>query len=683
MSDNPLNLSLQAVPGITPTQQELLARLGVQTVGDLLFHFPRTYEDLRDKRDIASLVAELPQTVAGEVVHIRTFRRDARPVVSILLADGSPERLEGVWYGQAAVARRYRLGQRISFSGQPKRIEGRWRMIAPRVQFLDTPGLEGNGGLVPVYPLTEDLRPSTLRLLIRRALHCFAERLPEPLPAGILERYGWPTLVEGLRAIHEPRDLEEVRRARQRFAYQELLELQVALALRRRETWRGPAAPRLLVTPALDQRIRALFPFPFTGDQMKAVKDIVADLAGPRPMQRLIQADVGAGKTALAIYAMLAAVANRYQAVLMAPTEVLAQQHAQTLERLLVHSRVRRLLLTGSLGTREKREALAALAAGEIDLVVGTQALVQEGVRFARLGLVVIDEQHKFGVQQRAKVRQLGHEPHYLVMTATPIPRTVALTVFGDLDVTLVRELPAGRLPVSTRWLPEAQRDAVYAELAEALQAGRQAYIVCPVVEKQEKLRSAETLYKELSSGPLRPFRLGLLHGRMNDAVKADVMERFRQGQIDVLIATTVVEVGVDVPNATWLIVEHAERFGLSQLHQLRGRVGRGIHPGVCILFGEPLTDEGKQRLRILVQTSDGFTLAEEDARLRGTGDVFGTRQHGTGELWLLAQSRLDLLESAQADARQLVSEGIEQYPALLATVLARYGEALELSGVG
>ncbi|MFQ3650567.1 MAG: ATP-dependent DNA helicase RecG [Gemmataceae bacterium] len=683
MSRNPLFLPLQAVPGMTPAREALLARLGHQTVGDLLFHFPRTYEDLRDKRAITSLVADLTQTVEGEIVNLRTVSRDGRLVVSILLTDGGPERLEGVWYAQAGFTRRFRLGQRVSFSGQPKRIEGRWRMIAPRVQLLGTGQLEGPPGLVPVYPLTEDLRPATLRLLIGRALDRFEKELPEPLPAVLRERYGLPEIAAGLRAIHEPRDWEEIRLAQQRFAYQELLELQVGLALRRREIWQGPPAPCLQVTPAIDQRIRQLFPFTLTGDQNKAIADIVADLAGPRPMQRLIQADVGAGKTALAIYAMLATVANRYQAALMAPTEVLARQHAQTLERLLGQSRVRRLLLTGSLSAREKRQALDALAAGEIDLVVGTQALVQQGVRFARLGLVVIDEQHKFGVHQRAQVRQLGCEPHYLVMTATPIPRTVALTVFGDLDVTLVREMPAGRLPVTTRWLSEDQRASVYAQLAEALRAGRQAYIVCPVVENHETLRSAEAMYKHLSCGPLRDFRLGLLHGRMDDAVKADVMERFRRREFDVLIATSVVEVGVDVPNATWLIIEQAERFGLSQLHQLRGRVSRGSHAGVCILFGEPLTDEGKQRLRALVQTSDGFTLAEEDARLRGTGDVFGTRQHGNGELWMLAQSRLDLLEHAHMDARQLVSQGIEQYPALHAAVLARYGDTLELSGVG
>ncbi|MGL4555150.1 MAG: DEAD/DEAH box helicase, partial [Gemmataceae bacterium] len=433
MSEAVLNLPLDQLPGLSPGRRDLLARLELTTVGRLLFHFPRAYEDLRERSGIAGLVPDLVQTVEGEVVNIRSQSRDGRPVVTLLLADGGPERLEAVWYGQGLVARRHRLGQRVSFSGSPRRIDGRWRMINPRVQPLDGPALDNPSGIVPVYPLTEDLRPATLRLLIGRAMDLYAGQLDDVVPAAIRARYCWPGVAAALRSVHEPRDLDEVRLARQRFAYQELLELQVGLALRRREAWHGPAAPALPVSPLVDARIRKLFPFALTGDQDRAVADVVADLAGPRPMQRLVQADVGAGKTAIAVYAMLAAVAGRHQAALMAPTEVLARQHALTLDRYLAGSRVRRLLLTGSLSAREKRDGLAALAAGDIDLVVGTQALVQDGVRFARLGLVVIDEQHKFGVHQRARVRQLGREPHYLVMTATPIPRTVALTVFGDL----------------------------------------------------------------------------------------------------------------------------------------------------------------------------------------------------------------------------------------------------------
>jgi ATP-dependent DNA helicase RecG len=446
----------------------------------------------------------------------------------------------------------------------------------------------------------------------------------------------------------------------------------------------------LTTTATIDARIRRLLPFRLTGDQDRAVADVCRDLASERPMQRLVQADVGAGKTAVAVYALLVTVANKYQAALMAPTEVLARQHAHTLDRYLAHSRVRRLLLTGALSQRERRAALESLRAGEIDLVVGTQALVQQDVEFARLGLVVIDEQHKFGVHQRARFRQLGADPHYLVMTATPIPRTVALTVFGDLDVSVIRELPPGRQPVRTRWVSARERERVWSTLREGLTQGRQAYVVCPLVEESATpdVKAATQTHEELQAGPFRDFRIGLLHGRMDESDKAAVMERFRGREIDLLVSTSVVEVGVDVPNATLLVVEHAERFGLSQLHQLRGRVSRGAVAGQCFLFAEPGTDEGKERLRVLVRTTDGFALAEADARLRGVGEFFGHRQHGEGELRfgsLIADA--DLLSEARKDAFALVAADARlQNPenaALRAAVLERYGKTLDLAAIG
>jgi ATP-dependent DNA helicase RecG len=405
-------------------------------------------------------------------------------------------------------------------------------------------------------------------------------------------------------------------------------------------------------------------------------------------MQRLVQADVGAGKTAVAAYALLVAVACKHQAALLAPTEVLARQHSLTLDRYLAQSRVRRLLLTGALGQRERRSALEALRAGDIDLVVGTQALLQEGVELNRLGLVVIDEQHKFGVHQRARVRQLGADPHYLVMTATPIPRTVALTVFGDLDVSLIRELPPGRQPVTTRWMSEAERDRAYDLLRSGLEQKRQAYVVCPLVEEAETgdVKSASRTYEELRAGAFRGFRLGLLHGRQEEATKAEVMERFVAREIDLLVCTSVVEVGVDVPNATLMLVERAERFGLSQLHQLRGRVSRGPAPGLCLLFAQPAGDEGRERLRVFLRTADGFALAEEDARLRGVGELFGARQHGAGEL-PVGEADADLLDVARRDAFALVEEDGEltrpEHAALREAVGRRYGATLELSGIG
>jgi ATP-dependent DNA helicase RecG len=681
---------LDRLPGVTPARRERLERLALKTVGDLLFHFPRAYEDLTDLRPIRQVTAGALQTVQGEVVEL-----DTRPlqnggfVLSVVICDDGLSCLEGVWFNQAAVARRFRYGQRVAFSGKPKWYRDHWQIASPHIQLLEA-GAAPEPGILPIYPLTEDLRSEHLRPLIAASLERYGHALAEILPPALRERHGWPEPLAALRQLHFPTDPGAIRPARRRFLYEDLFLLQLALRLRRREVSDRQRAPALPLTPQIDARIRRLFPFPLTADQDRAVNDISRDLGSERPMQRLIQADVGAGKTAVAVYALLVAVANKYQAALMAPTEVLARQHARTLDRYLAHSRVRRLLLTGALSAAERRSALEALRRGEIDLVIGTQALVQEGVEFARLGLVVIDEQHKFGVHQRARVRRLGSDPHYLVMTATPIPRTVALTVFGDLDVSLIRQLPPGRQPVATRWFREAEREYVYGILLEELRAGRQGYVVCPLVDESDRLdvASAVQTHGELKNGPFRDFAVGLLHGRQDEEEKAAVMERFAAGALHLLVCTSVVEVGIDVANATVMVIEHAERFGLSQLHQLRGRVARGRVPGQCFLFADPAGDDGRERLRVFVRTTDGFALAEADARLRGVGEMFGTRQHGQGTLspGSLGEDA-DLLDLARADAREVVEidPGLHrpEHAGLKAAVLARYGQSLELAEVG
>jgi ATP-dependent DNA helicase RecG len=544
--------------------------------------------------------------------------------------------------------------------------------------------------VVPVYPLTEDLRPETLRPLIGKALDRYGSAVVDILPEALRRKHNWSSVVEALRTVHFPTDVKTALHSRRRFVYEEFLVLQLALALRRRDVRDRRKAPVLTTTAAIDTHIRRLFPFELTGDQNKAVADVARDLASDRPMQRLVQADVGAGKTAVAVYALLVAVANKHQAALMAPTEVLARQHFVTLEHYLARSRVRRLLLTGALTQRQRADALKRLKNGDVDLVVGTQALVQEDVQFARLGLVVIDEQHKFGVHQRAHVRKLGVDPHYLVMTATPIPRTVALTVFGDLDVSIIREMPPGRQKVVTRWLQEAQREWVYGKLREGMSQGRQGFVICPLVEESAVLdvKAAIQTCAELRAGPFRDFRLGLLHGRMDEEEKAAVMQEFRDRKLDLLVCTQVVEVGVDVANATLMVIEHAERFGLSQLHQLRGRISRGDVAGQCWFFAETGADEAQERLKAFVRTADGFTLAETDVRLRGIGEFFGTRQHGLGELRfgnLIADA--DLLTQARRDAIAMVARdaglSLPEHALLRRAVLERYGGTLELAAVG
>src|SRR5438552_2707538 len=652
-SSKPLQESAQFLKGVGPARMELLRKLGIETIADLLFHFPRSYDDLSNIRPIDQVTAGTLQTVQGEVVEIEG-REPAKGgcVVSVVLSDGR-HCLEGVWFNQPYAARLMRFGLRVAFSGKPKWYREHWQMTNPRVQVLDGAG-GATPGIVPVYPLTEGLHAEQLRTLIRQAVEGYSGLISEIVPADFLARHHFPSAEEGLRHIHLPETLEQAKLARRRFAYQEFLVLQLALTLRRRDLRDRQLAPRLPVTPAVDGRIRRLYSFQLTADQDAAVAAICRDLASDRPMQRLLQADVGAGKTAVAVYALLVAVANKHQAVLMAPTEVLARQHWYLLERYLSQSRVRRLLLVGGRSSRQRQEALKAIQTGEVDLVVGTQALIQEDVQFARLGLVVIDEQHKFGVNQRARVRRLGIDPHYLVMPATPIPRTVALTVFGDLDVSTIHQLPPGRQPVLTRCIPASRRGWVYDRLRDGLREGRQAYVVCPLVTASEAVdwKAAEQTYAELRNCPLHDFRVGLLHGQLEEDAKEQVMKQFRARELDVLVSTTIVEVGVDVPNATLLVVEHAERFGLSQLHQLRGRISRGTLPGQCYLFADPTQEKAKERLRLLTRTTDGFALAEADARLRGLGEFFGTRQHGLGELRFgdLVRDH-DLLRLARQDA--------------------------------
>jgi ATP-dependent DNA helicase RecG len=690
-ADSPLLQGVHTLKGVGPARREQLQRLGILTIADLLLHLPRSYEDLSAVRAISALTEGETQVVQGEVVEIDGRRlADGRAVISIVINDGSPGSLEGVWFNQPYLGGQYRYGQRVTFTGKPRWFRDHWQMASPRVQQLDADGPAAAPGIVAVYPMTEDLRPEALRNLIRQAVDQFTNQTTDVVPERLLRERHFPGLAAALRQVHFPATLEAAQVARRRFTYEEFLVLQAALALRRRDLRDQQNAPVLTTTPEIDARIRRLLPFALTNDQDQAIREICKDLGSPRPMQRLLQADVGAGKTAVAVYALLVAVANKHQAALMAPTEVLARQHARTLDRYLAHSRVRRALLTGALTAAERRRLLADLAAGELDLVVGTQALVQDDVQFARLGLVVIDEQHKFGVNQRARMRRPGRDPHYLVMTATPIPRTVSLAIFGDLDSSTMQQLPPGRQPVRTRLVAEAERQRVYERLREELKQGKQGYVVCPLVDESERLdlTSAEQHFQELQEGPLRDFRLGLLHGRMPEETKDAVMQRFRERQLDLLVSTMVIEVGVDVANATWMIIEHAERFGLSQLHQLRGRISRGTVAGQCVLFANPTGSEARERLRIFTRISNGFDLAEKDARLRGLGEFFGTRQHGLGELRfgdLLADR--ELLQMARRDAFGLVAEDAAlsrpEHRLLRQVVLERYGKTLDLVTVG
>lgn len=686
---DPLQASVQFVKGVGPDRAKLFEKLGVRTIEDLLYLVPRDYVDLREATPLNRLLAK--RIVA---VHARLEFAEAKatragvPIVQAAFSDPTGF-LTVVWFNRPTVGDNLRLDQEYRITGKADRVDGRWRMTNPKIEPLAAAHAAVNTGLAAVYPLTDGLHIDSVRTAVRQALDRYAGTVPELVPADFCQRHGFPCCAAALRSLHLPASMEEQALARKRLCYDEFLVLQVALALKRAGQRRKPGIP-IITTPAIDRRIRRLFPFTLTEAQNRVVQHLVTDLAAAVPMNRLLQGDVGSGKTVLAIYAMLTTIANGCQSALLAPTEVLAQQHFRTLDAALAQSRVRRLLLTGRLSGSERTAALQQLAGREIDLVVGTHALLQPDVRFAKLGLVVIDEQHKFGVRQRSEFHKLEPVPHHLVMTATPIPRSLSMTWFGDLDLSVLQGKPPGRAETLTYVLPGDQRRRAYDFLKKQARIGGRGLIVCPRIDgaDDESLRSVLQIQAELEQSDFRDLGVGMVHGKLTDGDKENVLHRFRTGDLTVLISTIVVEVGIDVPEATVLIVENAERFGLAQLHQLRGRVGRGSERGICFLLAATNDPEVQQRLQLLVRTPDGFKIAELDAQLRGIGEPIGARQHGTLTLRVGDFFRdVRLLELARNDAKQIIASdptlAQPQWRALRAEVLRRYGKAMDLALVG
>jgi len=681
---------VQFLPGVGPRRAGLLEKLGLRTAADVLFFFPRDYQDLTQLRSVENLEEGKLQAVHGVVEEFELRGTGpGRSILGVLIRSTCGGYLRAVWFNQPFMQRQFFRGQKVMVSGKPRRNGLFWEMAHPSVTHLADEE-EPEGRIVPIYPLTEGLKQWHLRRIVRGVLENYVELLDEVFPPEYLAEHDlWP-LQRALPEIHFPGDWQTLERARRRFVYQELFILQLGLAVRRRGQQTQSQAPPMEVSAKIDARIRRRFPFELTEGQQQAIAEISADMARKVPMNRLLQGDVGSGKTIVAVYAMLAAVAHGYQAALMAPTEVLARQHSLTLKRLLAGSQVRLCPLIGGLSAAARREALSGIAAGQVDLVVGTQAILQQDVTFAKLGLVVIDEQHKFGVRQRAALKQAGLDPHYLVMTATPIPRTVTMTLFGDLDVSTLRDSPPGRQKVHTYLAEDEQREKWWDFFRRKLREGRQGYVVTPLVEQSETVSatSLDETYEALVNGPLEAFRVGLIHGRMSADEKDAVMADFRSGEFQVLVCTSVVEVGVDVPNATLMTIESAERFGLAQLHQLRGRISRGRYPGYCTVFAETDSQEARQRLNAFTSTTDGFHLAEVDFNLRGPGELFGTKQHGLPPFRVADLLRdTAFLEEARRDAMQLVDAdpGLAgaEHAKLRRQMLARYGKALDLGDVG
>ncbi len=628
-----LDVSIEALDGVGPKLAMAAAEAGISTVGDLLLRFPRRHRD-RTIVAVADLQAGDRGTIEVEVLADppRPFRRRGLSILTVKVGDDTGS-IRATWFNQPWVAQRLSAGASLLLSGS--RDKRGFRVSEYELTSGGPGAAEGRQptSIVPVHPGTEQLKPQRIRQWMEQAIAWVGNAI-EPLPAELRVRRGLAGVADAIRAMHFPESEADVETARHRLAFEELFLYQALLASRKREHRSARPAPRLGRGGEPVARWLESLPFEPTRDQLKAFDEIDRDLDSGEPMQRLLMGEVGSGKTVVALYAMLRALEGGFQAALMAPTETLAEQHAVTLGRLLAEAATPFALLTGATPAPRRREALERLATGELGLVVGTHALIEPTVRFARLGVCVVDEQHRFGVAQRRALDSKGVDgmaPHVLHMTATPIPRTLSLTAYGDLDTTALHELPAGRQPVETRIVDEDERAAAYEFIRAELRDGRQAYVVCPLVEESEKQqgRAAEVEAERLASGELRDFEIGVLHGQMPAARKSAAMEAFTSGATDVLVATTVVEVGIDIPNATLMAIEGAERYGVSQLHQLRGRVGRGGHRSHCLLFVEEAGSLARRRLRAVEKERDGFRLAELDLVLRGEGEVLGTRQHG------------------------------------------------------
>jgi ATP-dependent DNA helicase RecG len=687
-----LDAPVQYLKGVGPQRARLLERLGVTTVRDVLDHLPRDYQDRRDFVPFARLAVGESAVVQGTVFGVAAPPRGSRAPVQVTFRDQAGY-FTAIWFGRPFLAQTFKRGQRVVLYGKKALSKDRRPVLeGPDFEVVEDDELASihMGRLVPVYPLTEGLVQRAMRSLCHRVVEAYADQVPDVLPDELRRRRGLVPAADAYRQAHFPAAPAEAEAARRRFAFEEFFVLQVGLAIRRRRhaAERGHA---LAPPGALVRALIAQLPFELTRAQARVWDEIRADLARPVPMNRLLQGDVGSGKTVVAAMALLTAVEAGYQAVLMAPTEILAEQHLRTIRALVAPLGVEVAWLSAGQRARDREAALLALRSGAAALAVGTHALIQEAVELKRLGLAVVDEQHRFGVLQRASLRGKGERPHVLVMTATPIPRTLALTLYGDLDVSVLDELPPGRTPVRTEWRGEAARERIYAFMRDQIRAGRQAYVVCPLVEETEAsdLRAATEMAERLQAGPFRDARVGLVHGRLPFDAKDAVMRAFKAGDLDVLVATTVIEVGIDVPNASVMLIEHAERFGLAQLHQLRGRVGRGTARSYCILLAdEPLSDDARRRLEAMCETQDGFRLAEVDLQIRGPGEILGTRQSGLPEVRaasLLTHGRL--LEEARQEAAPVVERDpalrAPEHRALREAVVARWRDRLDLASIG
>lgn len=669
-----MNEQLQSIKGVGPQRVKQLHKLGITSVTGLLHYFPRTFEDRRQVYSVHEAPVGETAGITGRVVRVSEKRpRPRMHILTVTVSDGIRQ-INLVFFNQAYKKNFYKSGQQIYAYGKLEHAYGNLQMNSPQIEILEE-GQTIDRGIVPVYGLTEGMKQWSIRMAIKNWFDHHQE-LEDVLPVEVQRHRCTMSRYDAFKEMHFPTSWERHQEARKQLAYEELWIMQMGLLLlRAHEQVQGGHA--MDGNGSLVERIRSSLPFQLTGDQKKAFADIASDMEEPKAMQRLVQGDVGSGKTVVAALALAKAVENGFQGAIMAPTEILASQHFESFQELFGDVPIRMALLTGS--TKAKQDVYEALQKGDIDIVVGTHALIQEGVEFHRLGLIVVDEQHRFGVEQRAKLQRKGDHPHVLIMTATPIPRTMTLSIYGDLEVSLIKEMPPGRKPVKTYVVDTSYKERLLHFFEKEMKDGRQVYAVCPLVEESEKmdLHAAEQIAYEYKEYFEPHYRVGMVHGRMRPKEKEEVMDAFNRREIHLLVSTTVIEVGVNVPNATIMCIHDAERFGLSQLHQLRGRVGRGSAQAYCILISDSKNPDSKTRLSLMEQTQDGFELAEQDLLLRGTGELFGLSQSGLPDLKVANIIKdIPILVEAREDANTYLREKgfVEVQATLRHQMEARFG---------
>ncbi|GAV23710.1 ATP-dependent DNA helicase RecG [Carboxydothermus pertinax] len=673
-----MDIPVQYLKGVGPQKAKLLQKLKIETIKDLIFYFPKRYEDRSFLKKVSELKSDEITTVLGKIVEVKEITPKTKlKILKVGISDDSGIAY-GCFFNQSYLKKIFTLGKKVYFYGKVEKRFFETNINVYEYEFWEEEAIHTNR-LVPIYSVTENLSPKVLRQIIKNALDKHLEEINEPLPLDILKKYGLPEITTALLNLHFPESLELAELARRRMVFEEFLMFFLAIGKFKENLEKRPGIS-IIGNGELEKSFLSLLPFKLTPAQEKVWNEIKEDLAANKPMNRLVQGDVGSGKTILAALALVKAVEAGFQGALMAPTEILAEQHYLNLNRLFTPIGIKVVLLSGSLSPRKREAVYQAIKNGYADVVIGTHALIQDGVTFKNLGVAIVDEQHRFGVDQRSSLMQKGLFVNQLVMSATPIPRTLALTIYGDLDVSVVDTLPAGRKPIRTYWISSQDKGKAYAFLLKQVAEGRQGYVVCPLVEESDKLQvEAVTKLYEFLTKKFPQYSWGLMHGRLKASEKEEVMENFRKNKIQILVSTTVIEVGVDVPNANVIIIEDAWRFGLAQLHQIRGRVGRGEHQSYCFLLGNPKNQEGIVRMKIMEKYNDGFKIAEEDLKLRGPGELAGTRQSGTWEFKLadiVRDQSLLFLAKKEAD---YILKNEENYQEIVNLALKKYQDKISL----